>query len=114
MTNADKYFRYATDEQLSEILGAIDFQCANCPANSYCYDKYGDIVTDRTMTCKGVICDWLKQENPAQPQKAPLCLSCKHGEIGAVDDFATCYCPHHGYVGQKTECGEYEEKEDKR
>lgn len=50
------------------------------------------------------------QEEPAPPQKAPLRLSCKHGEIGTVDDFATCYCPHHGYVGQKTECGEYEAK----
>ena len=50
----------------------------------------------------------------APPQKAPLCLSCNHEEIGAVDDFATCYCPHHGYVGQKTECGEYEAKEGKK
>lgn len=55
-----------------------------------------------------------EQETPAPPQKKPLCDTCKHAIDGVVDDFATCYCPHHGYVGQKTECGEYEAKEDKQ
>lgn len=110
MTNADKYFRHATDEELSEILVSIDFQCANCPANSYCYDKYGDIVVDRTVTCKDVICDWLKQEVPAPPPP-PLCLSCAHANMSVTDDFADCLCAKSGgYEGGKTKCKDYERR----
>ena len=104
MTNADKYFRYATAEEIAQFAVEKGFGCYTTPIEE-CY-TFG--------VCKECWCDWLKQEIPAPPQKAPLCLSCKHGENGCVDDFATCYCPHHGYVGQKTKCGEYEAKEGKQ
>ena len=83
MTNADR-IRSMTDEELALAIG--------CP--------YGECVLDdekfEEWGCSNCTFDWLKQEIPAPPQKDPLCFSCEHGQNGAVDDFATCYCPHHG------------------
>lgn len=51
------------------------------------------------------------QEEPAPPQKAPLCLSCAHANISVTDDFADCLCKiSGGYEGGKTECKDYERK----
>jgi hypothetical protein len=98
MTNADR-IRAMTDEKLAHFWETRPVSCP--PMETLCSGK----------NCYDCWLDWLKQEVPAPPQKDPLCLSCNHGENGCVDDFATCYCPHYGYVGQKTECGEYEAKE---
>lgn len=51
------------------------------------------------------------QEEPAPPQKDPLCDTCKHAIDGVVDDFAAVFCAVRcGYFGQATECDKYERK----
>ncbi len=50
MTNADKYFRNATDEELCEILSKQDFW--NCPPHGKLCPGY----------CRECWLDWLKQE----------------------------------------------------
>lgn len=51
------------------------------------------------------------KEEPALPQKAPLCLSCAHASISVTDDFADCLCAvRGGYEGGKTECKDYERR----
>lgn len=106
MTFGD-HIRQKSDEELAEMFTLVGM--GHTP--EYTVIPYNPI--DKTADYWSWL-RYLKREAPEQKQqKATLCLSCKHGEIGAVDDFATCYCPHHGYVGQKTECGEYEGKEGK-
>lgn len=96
MTKADK-IRAMTDEEIAKRLAKL-----HCPPETKCIGR---------ITCYDCWFNYLKQEIPAQPQKDSLCYTCKHAVDGCVDDFATCYCPHHEYVGQKTECKEYETKE---
>lgn len=53
-----------------------------------------------------------EQEESAQPQKDPLCDTCKHAIDGVVDDFAAVFCAVRcGYFGQVTECEKYERKQ---
>ncbi len=56
MTNADKYFRNATDEELSEtIMRYVD--CGQCLV-----EHHGNLCTKTYIECKDSWLDWLKQE----------------------------------------------------
>lgn len=93
MTQADK-IRAMTDEELAIWIFKHDKKCKNDGFLSI--QEYYDI---------------LKQENPAPPQKDPLCDTCKHAIDGVVDDFAAVFCGvRQGYFGQVTECEKYERK----
>lgn len=50
MTNADKYFRNATDEELAERLSKQNFW--NCPPHGKTCPGY----------CRSCLINWLKQE----------------------------------------------------
>lgn len=96
MTNGDR-FRAMTDEEMAERLAKL-----HCPPETNCVGR---------ITCYDCWFNYLKHEISAPLQKDPLCDTCKHAVDGVVDDFATCYCPFHGYVGQKCECADYAPKE---
>lgn len=97
MTHSDR-FRALTDEEMAECLAKL-----HCPPGFNCKDG--------RVLCYDCWLNYLKQEIPVQLQKVTLCLSCVHGDNGAIDGLVTCYCPFHGFVVQKAECAEYVAKE---
>ena len=53
ITNADKYFRLATDEELAEIMAHGN--CGYCKIHDYCFSQKG-------VDCNEAWLNWLKQE----------------------------------------------------
>lgn len=62
-TNADKYFRNATDEEIADFL-AQRLRCEeyDCPAYDFCTDYSAEGAMTKTQFCIRVLSDWLKQE----------------------------------------------------
>lgn len=54
-TNADKYFRNATDEEIADILYDIEECDRRCPAQT------GDCIFSDSK-CRSALLDWLKRE----------------------------------------------------
>jgi len=61
ITNADKYFRLASDEKLAEFLEFVssgcDYMSPDCPAHDSC--KH---ICDQNDACRKGWLNWLKQE----------------------------------------------------
>lgn len=62
-TNADKYFRNATDEEIADFI-AQRIRCEEheCPAYDFCTDYSAEGAMTKTQFCIRVLSKWLGKE----------------------------------------------------